>query len=422
MRHALMQLIQSQIEAISDTRYRPGGVDSKRPVVLLADQPWDAQGGGAVILHSLLGDAIGNGVVWATPSRTDRELERGFYGLAGGSAGRGRFSMFSDTLWYAGNLAAEVGALADRINASAIWVVMHGASVAIAAHLIRNCNLPIHATVHDDPVYATALRSRRTALLLPLIARQFRNVLRAARSVDVVCRQMADRYRTKYGVECSILHRGLADPVSAGPTYSVARDGLRVGILGNTYSARAQLAVLGSAVELAATRLRARPRLVVCGGGPTGLWLKQRFAGRIDVDVPGHVTEAEGIKLLQGCAALYLNYPFGWLGRVLRETSFPTKLSTYIYAARPILVHAPPGTSLADIPAGNGYFLAWPSMVPADGAAKLLELLSSPQASESFHLQADSIRTRYYDLAAHRATLEHLLRTLVSTPMHESLH
>jgi hypothetical protein len=44
----------------------PAGVTSSRPLILLADQAWDAAGGGAVILRSLLGSAVGNGVIWVT--------------------------------------------------------------------------------------------------------------------------------------------------------------------------------------------------------------------------------------------------------------------------------------------------------------------------------------------------------------------
>ena len=401
-----------------DSTYRPGGVSRDRSVLLLADQSWNAQGGGAVILRDLLGDALGNGVVWATPSQAESDSSRGQYGLAAGSAGRGRFSLAADMLWNAGRLAAEVRELAARVNASGIWIVLHGASVAIAAHLIRDSSLPIHATVHDDPLYATAIRSRRIALFVPLLAKQFARVMRAAKSVDVVCQKMADRYKRKYGVDCAILHRGLSAAVPPSPTYSLARDGLQVGVLGNTYSAKKQLLVLGQAVEKAAARLAVRPSLVVCGGGSTPAWLKQELAGRVEVEVLGHVSEEAGIERLRHCAALYINYPFGWINRVLRETSFPTKLSTYIYAARPILVHAPPGTSLSDISVGSQYLIDWPTMKPEDGAARLTEFFSNPRSAESYHIPAELVRHTYYDLSTHRATLDRLLRNLVASTSH----
>jgi hypothetical protein len=403
----------ASLPPLADRAYRPGAVNRERPVLLLADQSWNSQGGGAVILRDLLGDALGDGIVWVTPSQTESDSNRCHYGLSAGSAGRGDFSVVKDILWNARRLSVEVAEIAARVNAAGVWVVLHGASVAIAANLVRERNLPVHATVHDDPVYATALRSRRLALLLPIIAKQFKEVLLGAQSVDVICQRMADRYKRKYGVDCAVLHRGLRPGVAPAPKYSLIQEGLKVGILGNIYSASSQLVALTLAVERAAVRLSIQPRLLVCGGGSTATWLRQKFAGRVEIETPGHVSEAEGIEQLRGCGILYLNYPFGRLHRVFRESSFPTKLSTYVCAARPILIHAPPRSSLSDIPAGTNYALIWQTLNPADGATKLVEFFSEPSAAESRHLPAELVRRRYFDLATHRATLDRFLGGLI---------
>jgi hypothetical protein len=389
-------------------------LDPGRPILLLADQAWDAAGGGAVILRSLLGDAVdGNGLIWVTPTRLDQDPERGHYGLRSGSAGRGRFSILSDTLWHASKLADEVKALANGVNAAAVWAVLHGSTVAIASKLARIIDLPMHASVHDDPVYATALRSRRLMLFAPIIARQFRSALRATRSVDVVCENMARRYERKYGVQSAVLHRATSDTVLPGATYDAAIDGLSIGILGNLYGYR-QLLTLGWAVEMAARRLNLRPRIVICGQGD-GERLKRDLAGRVEVEVTGHVPEANGIERLRRCGILYLNYPFGWLDKVLRETSFPTKLSTYVYAARPILVHAPMGSSVDCLAGFGNYAVPWQTMNPADGADILATLMTNVGVRESFHEQAEAVRMRYFDQNVQRATLDRLLRGLAPT-------
>src|SRR5580704_17626115 len=99
--------------------YRPAGVTASRPLILLADQAWDGSGGGAVILHSLLGNSIGDGIVWVTPSRVEQDLSLGHYGLRSGSAGRsGQFSMLADLLRHRAQLAGEVIALADQLGAT----------------------------------------------------------------------------------------------------------------------------------------------------------------------------------------------------------------------------------------------------------------------------------------------------------------
>ncbi len=147
-----------------------------------------------------------------------------------------------------------------------------------------------------------------------------------------------------------------------------------------------------------------------------GSRLKQDMKGTIDVEVTGHIPEQECISKLQRCALLYLNYPFGRINRVLGETSFPTKLSTYIYASRPILLHAPEGTSLKDIPRGNGFIDAWTTLNPADGASRLASMVGEGSFAQSYHVGGELLRERYFDLATHRATLSTILQGIASSP------
>src|SRR5262249_31074403 len=120
-------------------------------VLLLADQPWDAGGGGAVILRSLIGGDLG-GLVWVTPAKATGDATR--VGLTAGSlARRGRSSAFADTRGQANRLALEVRELMTVTNSAAVWAVLHGATVSVAARL-ATLGVPLHCTVHDDPVHA----------------------------------------------------------------------------------------------------------------------------------------------------------------------------------------------------------------------------------------------------------------------------
>ena len=324
----------------------------------------------------------------------------------------GRRSVFLDSTVYAGALAREVLSLADELRASGLWLVLHQSVVCLAPRLIRAARVPIHVTVHDDPVYASAMRSRRYLPLIPLIARDFAFTLRHATSIDVVCQNMANRYKRKYGVTSVILHRGLSAPVSASPKYDLARDGLTVGVLGNTYS-YCQLPVLAEAVVRVGQFLSVPAKIIVCGIG-YGDRLRREFSGRLVIDSTGHLPEPAAIERLSKCFMLYLNYPFTQWDRVLRETSFPTKLSTYLYASRPLLVHAPLGTSVADLPVDRGYVTAWTSMDPKAGAQLIADFACRPGAVDNFRTHAEGVRLRYYSYAVHRATLESMLNGLAS--------
>lgn len=379
----------------------------EHPLILVTDYPPDAQGGGAVILRSLLGPEERDRVLWLSPSPSSDAPAT----LRAGSSGRGRRSPGWDQTIHAKALADEVLVIARQRNARAFWVVLHGSGVAVASRLVKAGVLPLHATVHDDPAYANALRSRRYLPLVPLIARDFARALRGAASVDVIGSNMAEHYRRKYGVESSIVHRALPGPVEASPVHDKARHGLRVGVLGSTYS-YGQLPILARVVE-AASKLSGVPGRVLVVGRSHGERLRAEFAGRVEVEVLGHVDEPEAVARLRECFALYLNYPFGLMDYSLRRYSFPTKLGTYVLAARPILIHAPKDSSVMPLLEIPGYAGHWKSLSEGEGAAVLDAMWNDPRATASRHPEAETVRLRYYDPVRNRRTLFGALNGLV---------
>jgi len=360
-----------------------------------------------VILRSLLGVEDRRRVLWLSPSPSSDAPAT----LRSGSSGRGRRSLGRDQTIHAQALTDEVLTIAHQRRARAFWVVLHGSGVAIGRRLAEARALPLHATVHDDPAYANALRSRRYLPLVPLIARDFSRAIQGADSVDVIGSNMADHYHRKYGVESSLVHRALPGPVEPSTTYDPAVHGLRVGVLGSTYS-YGQLPILARAVEAASKALGVPGRVLVVGRSH-GERLRAEMGERVEVEVLGHVEESEGVERLRDCFALYLNYPFGPLDRALRRLSFPTKLGTYVLAARPILIHAPGDCSVMPLLEIPGYAAQWASLRKGEGAAVLQALWNDPRGFASRHAEAESVRLRYYDPARNRRTLFEALNGLV---------
>jgi hypothetical protein len=388
----------------------------ERPLILLTDHPPRAGGGGAVILRSLIGEADRARILWLSlsPDKPGTTPDGPSQALRSGSARVAsllkRRSMLTDSI-LAAQLAAEVRAIAAERKARAVWAVMHGAVVHVAAHLTGRADLPVHLTVHDDPAYGVALMSTRYLAMVPLIERDVRRSLRAARSVDVVCEDMGKRYRERYGVSSTVTHRGMSRPIEPSATHD--DQVLEVGVLGNTYG-YTQLPVLAEAIIAAAREAGVPGRLVVLGQG-NGPRLKSDFAGRLDVEVTGHLAEPAAVERLRRCFALYLNYPFGLRAAVLRQTSFPTKLTTYIQAARPLLVHAPSDSSIRFLSgrAFADYAAWWDDKSVESGARALVQAWRSPQLRLSRHEAAETIRRTYYDLAPNRASLFAALNALV---------
>jgi hypothetical protein len=397
------------------TSYSP-----ENPLLLVTDFAPDAGGGGAVILRSLLDSPDRRRLVWASPS-LDSALPSGLgddTAVLGAShrfsAWLRRRSVTIDSL-LAGALADEITALALRRKARALWIVMHGAMVHVAARLLkRQTSLPVHLSVHDDPPFGVSMLSRRHLGLVPLVARDLRFALSRARSVDVISQGMSNRYHSRYGLDSIVVHRGMAGPVTASTHHDLAY-GLEIGVLGNTYGYR-QLLVLARALEYAAGRARLPARLVVVGGDGYGARLQAHLGGRLQVEVTGHLDESTAVDRLSRCFLLYLNYPFSRRSAVLRRTSFPTKLSTYLLAARPLLAHAPSDSSIASLFAMRDYVAWWSNLRPEDGAAAILGAWQTEEMHTSRQVFAEQVREQHYDLRTNRAKLFRALNALVPPP------
>ncbi len=148
----------------------------------------------------------------------------------------------------------------------------------------------------------------------------------------------------------------------------------------------------------------------------TAARLDRALAGRVEVEHTGHIDEPEAIRHLQDCFLQYLNYPFPAIHAVRRQTSFPTKLSTYVKSARPILIHAPADSSVTSLGSMTGYALTWDSNRASDGVAILRRAWADPRFAESFQRDADRVRSRYFDLDSNRRSLFGALNSLVRSP------
>lgn len=376
----------------------------QHPVLLLTPFPPEGGGGGGVILRSLILPELAEKVHWlnlaeATPaSRLPQRLAKFLDGMCVGIG--------------AGRTAAAVERLADGIGAKAIWVVAHGNAVAVAAALGRSGRFPLHLTVHDDPPFGVGRSSRRQRPFVRRIDRLFAQALRRAASIDVISQGMADRYRRRYGVASTVVHRAVPGAIAASPARG--RDELTIGVMGSTYDDRC-LEALADAISLAARRLGVRGRILAIGGG-VGAKLRSHLppAGPLDIELAGTLSEEEGIARLRECDLLYVNYPFTPRARVLGQTSFPTKLSSYVMSARPLLIHAPPDSTIAPIAqAVPDYARLWASNDPAAGAGVIEAYWHHSEDAAGLREAACQIRGSYFDAEINRRVMFALLDKMV---------
>jgi hypothetical protein len=183
-------------------------------------------------------------------------------------------------------------------------------------------------------------------------------------------------------------------------------------VLGSTYGF-SELSVLAQALAIAQRRLGVAATLTVIGGVDETA-VRKLCPPNVELEITGHIDEAAGIGRLRESFLSYLSYPFRRRGRMLRTTSFPTKLSTYVLAARPLLLHMPSESSVAFLGASSPYATLWGTTDPDRGAEILERLWRDDTTLESFHVVADEVREQHFDLARNRAGLYGALNALVS--------
>lgn len=230
----------------------------------------------------------------------------------------------------------------------AYWVVAHGAGVAVG-HLLRTIkpDIPIHVSVHDDPEHGIFGRSRRYRLLSRLARQPLRELLSAAKGIDVTSEGMQQYYRSIWEVNSEVLHPFVSTlPV---PSFQPSGNGtLRIGHIGNIYSHEQFYSFLRGVGEYGRTH-SAKVVLVIIGKMVRPVASFQAcLPADAQVEALGDMDETRAVKELGRCDFVHAAYPFNRRCRVFRTTSFQTKLSTYVQAQRPIFAHTPMDSTLAN--------------------------------------------------------------------------
>ncbi len=217
-----------------------------------------------------------------------------------------------------------------------VWVNAMNEGVLLGKLLADSGAARLHVSVHDDPM-GLAMKSKRYRHLAPIIDLRCRSLLRRAGSVDVVSEAMGRRYRQRFGVTASVVFRYIDRPATL-VAHPPAERVVKIGHVGTAYSAREVEAFFDALRKLGQSD-GIQFKVLAFGGSPALESASLKFPGL--VQLLGDVAEDEVVRQLAQCSFVYSMYSFDSSHRILRETSLPTKISTYLMAARPILVHSP---------------------------------------------------------------------------------
>jgi glycosyltransferase involved in cell wall biosynthesis len=291
--------------------------------------------------------------------------------------------------------------LARRRGAGWILTVSdEGFSVIAGAVCARLSSLP-HIVMVFDLWEENAYTNVARALARVLEPRIFRG----AALVIVHSPQMAEHYRVKYGISCSVLPTSV-EPWQSTPSQPRRQDGTReILFAGAIYWAQEDALRRLSRV----TRDLDRVRVTVVGSRSAEADLRAQgiVVDRFEPDLAPERFR----RRLEQADVLFLGLGFETAHPAVIRTASPAKLPEYMAAGRPIVVHAPAGSHVAEYGREGGF--AEVADVPDDEAlrASLVRVLEDEELSAQRVARAEQLVHERHEASRVRDELRRLLES-----------
>ncbi|MDD5544831.1 MAG: glycosyltransferase [Acidobacteriia bacterium] len=241
-------------------------------------------------------------------------------------------------------LLEETCEFARNQNIEKILAVLDGpTSISMAAPLAEKLKLPLITLVWDDvrQLVKSTLLDRWTGRRMVEGCEQ---ALRLSERCAIISEPMKRHYEKNYNVSGTILRLGLAPAFLQPPTtHPHEGDVVRIGYAGSMNADDAFQALL-RALDTRRWKLAGK-NVILRLLGPR---FDMRASQPVGMEFLGWRSLEDTIQALAETDVTYLPQPFDRHYVELTTLSFPTKLTTYLAAGRPILLHTPAGSSLEE--------------------------------------------------------------------------
>jgi glycosyltransferase involved in cell wall biosynthesis len=231
----------------------------------------------------------------------------------------------------------------QAFNADVLWCPLEGPTqIRLALPVAASLNIPLLTQVYDPP--ALILRDQETPRFLQAkLLNKFGSTIRRSRACATVSQNMAQKYAEDFNIKTIFFLPSLDPRIAQPPAQSLhASKDLIIGMGGQLYATEEWNALLTSleAVNWKIGKRNVRIRLL-------GRWVSFNVKSPLRIEYLGWHNQEECIKLFSESDILYCPY---WLNPVFEaeaRLSFPSKLTTYLAAGRPVLFHGPEYASVA---------------------------------------------------------------------------
>jgi hypothetical protein len=224
-----------------------------------------------------------------------------------------------------------------EFGADILWCLLEGQTMIRAAlPVAKGLGLPLLTQVMDPP-YWWLREHRLDRVSAGRVLKEFDRAVRASASCAAASWAMAEEYKQLYGTKTVALlpslDSRLALPPAAGPHPG---NDFVIGMAGQTYAMEEWRALI-AALDTIDWKLSGRDVRIRLLGRDAQL----KTNTRMRIEFLGWNPQQETIRLLSETDVLYCPYWFDRGYETEARLSFPSKLTTYFAAGRPVLFHGP---------------------------------------------------------------------------------
>jgi hypothetical protein len=274
--------------------------------------------------------------------------------------------------------AAELETVVERVQPDAVWGLAHLFNVPIVDALLERVGLPLHLSVHDEPIAHMQASSPWPHTPARLVAEGCDKLFARAASIDTISVGMRDHVRQRWGRGSVVIPPSPRLPLTADPPNS-SMSPLRIGLSGCWAGFDTSLACLRDGLQQVQRRKLASTSQIVWVDGQSAL--RQAGVCKLFGAAPAEtikflprLPEAQAVDALAQCSVLYL--PFWHDDALTRQTANPSKLCIYLPASRPIIIHGPEDSVAVRFAREHGIGTVWNTLDPHDFPAVLEQALS----------------------------------------------
>lgn len=354
---------------------------SKNICLFTAHSP--TSGGGAVNLRTIIEYLPELNVQWKyIASQPAKNYETGYMGkgFMGGPIIRDIFKVWQMLSNRRVNEIDEIVNELMNVDCDAYWIVSHNEGLRVALELSRLQNKrPVHLTIHDDWTASLCAKSVRYRLMQSKAHDMTIKVLKHVKSADFTSKGMQQHY-LNYGIKGGVSHRYLP-PESIGDYNHISNKdvtSLYIGHIGSIYDINDFIVFLGL-LKVFEEKKGIKVTVNMWGFHIGKDVIPEQYMGLLNIH--NDLAEDQVVPLLAGCHLVYAMYPSVKRLRKFTQTSFPTKLSSYIRASTPIFGHGPDGCTLEEFLHNTSTGVIWKSGNIEDGIFLLEKAISLSRTS-----------------------------------------